>query len=128
MGCDIDIKYHSRAKKYLNRLGKQEYQRTTDLINSRIIGFIENNDRRYIAQDAKFKKLGNFESTVYYLRINIRERAVISIDDDPIFERVVVNIFSICSHEKLNVEIKGIMEALYQKMLNDESGDEEEEE
>ena len=33
----------------------------------------------------------------------------------------------ICSHEKMNIEIHGIMESLYQKMINEESYDEEEE-
>jgi len=34
---------------------------------------------------------------------------------------------SIYSPEKMNIEIQGIMESLYQKMINEESYDEEEE-
>lgn len=65
---------------------------------------------------------------MYYLKINLKDRAILSIDEDPIFEQVIVNIFTICNHDKFNVEMSGIMESLYQKMINEESYDEEEEE
>jgi len=128
MGYDINICYHSKASKYLKKLNQNERNKIMALIDDRIKGFIENKDRRYIFQDAHFLKLGNFDSTVYYLKINLKDRAILSIDEDPIFEQVIVNIFTICNHDKFNVEMSGIMESLYQKMINEESYDEEEEE
>ena len=98
------------------------------LIDNRIKGYIENKDRRYIRQNAFFSKLGNFDSTVYYLRLNSKDRVILSIDEDPIFEKIIVNIFTICNHDKLNAEINSIMESLYQKMINDETYDKEEDE
>lgn len=118
--------FHSRAKKYLKKLNPEERNRVEFIINTRVKGYIENNDRRYVRQEAYFSKLGIFDSTVYFLRINLKERAIISIDEDPIFEQVIVNIFTICSHDKLKIEITGIMESLYQKMIIGEIRDEEE--
>lgn len=128
MGYDINIIYHSRANKYLKKLNQNESNKVRTLIENRIKEFIEKNDTRYILRDAHFSKLGNYDSTVYHLKINIKDRAILSIDEDPIFEQVAVNIFTICNHDKYGVEMQSIMESLYQKMVNAESYDEEEEE
>lgn len=128
MGYDISIVYHTRANKYLNKLHINERNKIISLIDNRIRGFIEEKDTRYIFQDAHFSKLGIFDSTVYYLRINYRDRVILSIDEDPIFEQTIVNIFTICNIDKMNTEMRSIMESLYQKMINEESYDEEEEE
>jgi hypothetical protein len=128
MGYDINICYHSKAYKYLKKLNQNERNKIMSLIDDRIKGFIENKDRRYIFKDVHFPKLGNFDSTVYYLKIKLKDRVILSIDEDPIFEQVIVNIFTICNHDQFNTEMRGIMESLYQKMINEESYDEEEEE
>lgn len=127
MSYDINICYHSRANKYLKKLSQNERNKTMLLISEKVRGYIEDGDRRYILQEKYFSKLGQFDSTVYYLKINLKVIAILSIDEDPIFGKVVVNIFTLCSHEKMNIEIHGIMESLYQKMINEESYDEEKE-
>ena len=127
MSYDINICYHSRANKYLKKLSQNERNKTMLLISEKVRGYIEDGDRRYIFQEKYFSKLCQFDSTVYYLKINLKVIAILSIDEDPIFGKVVVNIFTLCSHEKMNIEIHGIMESLYQKMINEESYDEEEE-
>ena len=125
MSYDLTICYHPRAKRYLKKLGKKEQDVIIGIIHKRIMEYMENNDCRYIHQDAYFSKLGNFDSTVYYLKISLRERAIISIDEDPIFEKTIVSIFDICTCDKLEVEIKGIMESLYQKMINSDDSEDE---
>lgn len=127
MGYEINICYHSKAYKYLKKLNKDERNQMMRLINQKIRGYIEDGDRRYIFQEKFFSKLGQFDSTVYCLRVNIKIRAILSIDEDPIFEKIVVNIFTLCSPERTHKEMQGIMESLYQRMINEESYDEEEE-
>lgn len=127
MSYDINICYHSRVYKYLKKLNKNEQNKMMLIINQKVRGYIENGDQRYIFQEKFFSKLGQFDSTVYCLKVTPKIRAILSIDEDPIFEKVVVNIFALCNPEKMNIEMQGIMEALYQKMINEESYDEEEE-
>lgn len=127
MSYDINICYHSRAYKYLKKLSQNEKNQMMSLINKKVRGYIEDGEQRYIFQEKYFSKLGQFDSTVYCLRVNMKIRAILSIDEDPIFGKVIVNIFSLCSPEKMNIEIQGIMESLYQKMINEESYDEEKE-
>ena len=71
MSYDINICYHSRANKYLKKLSQNERNKTMLLISEKVRGYIEDGDRRYIFQEKYFSKLGQFDSTVYYLKINI---------------------------------------------------------
>lgn len=127
MSYDINICYYSRAYKYLKKLNHTEQDQMMRLIDQRVKRYIEDGDKRYIFQEKSFSKLGQFDSTVYCLKVNTKIRAILSIDEDPIFEKIVVNVFTLCSLEKMNIEMQGIMESLYQKMINEESYDEEEE-
>lgn len=127
MSYDINICYYSRAYKYLKKLNHNEQDQMMRLIDQRVKRYIEDGDKRYIFQEKSFSKLGQSDSTVYCLKVNTKIRAILSIDEDPIFEKIVVNVFTLCSLEKMNVEMQGIMESLYQKMINEESYDEEEE-
>ena len=127
MSYDINICYYSRAYKYWKKLNHNEQDQMMRLIDQRVKRYIEDGDKRYIFQEKSFSKLGQFDSTVYCLKVNTKIRAILSIDEDPIFEKIVVNVFTLCSLEKMNIEMQGIMESLYQKMINEESYDEEEE-
>ena len=127
MSYDINICYYSRAYKYLKKLNHNEQDQMMRLIDQRVKRYIEDGDKRYIFQEKSFSKLGQFDSTVYCLKVNTKIRAILSIDEDPIFEKIVVNVFTLCSLEKMNIEMQGIMESHYQKMINEESYDEEEE-
>ena len=127
MSYDINICYYSRAYKYLKKLNHNEQDQMMRLIDQRVKRYIEDGDKRYIFQEKSFSKLGQFDSTVYCFKVNTKIRAILSIDEDPIFEKIVVNVFTLCSLEKMNIEMQGIMESLYQKMINEESYDEEEE-
>ena len=55
MGHTINIYYHRRANKYLNKLGKNEKTKLMVLINSKIQDFIKKKDRRYIPGKIFFK-------------------------------------------------------------------------
>lgn len=126
MTSNIKFAFRAKAFKYLKKLNTVEREKTVHQIVSKVNGFLKHNDRRYVFQDHFFSKIGNFDSTIYYIRIDLNRRAIISIDEDPIFGVVKVIIYSICSHDNLQREINGIMQSLYQKMLNDTSNDEEE--
>ena len=116
MSYDINICYYSRAYKYLKKLNHNEQDQMMRLRDQRVKRYREDGDKRYIFQEKSFSKLGQFDSTVYCLKVNTKIRAILSIDEDPIFEKIVVNVFTLCSLEKMNIEMQGIMESLYQKI------------
>ena len=81
----------------MKKLSQNEKNQMMSLINKKVRGYIEDGEQRYIFQEKYFSKLGQFDSTVYCLRVNMKIRAILSIDEDPIFGKVIVNIFSLCS-------------------------------
>ena len=87
MSYDINICYYSRAYKYLKKLNHNEQDQMMRLIDQRVKRYIEDGDKRYIFQEKSFSKLGQFDSTVYCLKVNTKIRAILSIDEDPIFEK-----------------------------------------
>lgn len=128
MTGNIHYLFSTKALKHLKKLPKAEQGKILDLIRVRVCGFLYHNDKRYLMQDHYFSRMGKFDSTIYYIRLNPHKRAIISVDEDPIFEEVRVNVYAICNHDNLQREINGVMESLYQKMINPTSCDKEESE
>ena len=121
----VHFLFHTKAIKHLKKLNAAEREKTLELIKAKVYGFLYHDDRRYLTQDHYFSKMGMFESTIYYVRIDLNKRAIISVDEDPIFEEVRVNIYAICNRDSLQREINGVTQSLYQKMINDTPIDEE---
>ncbi|OBU21864.1 hypothetical protein [Photobacterium aquimaris] len=64
----------------------------------------------------KFK--GCSESSLYALRIDHDIRIILTVDEDPIFEQVIITLLHVVRHSSLEKTFKGIAESLYQKHLN----------
>ena len=126
MTDNIHYSCSTKVLKYLKKIPRAERDKISHLIQNRVYGFLYHNDRRYLNQDHYFSKMGLFDSTIYYIRLDLNKRAIISIDEDPIFEEVRINIYAICNRDSLQREINGIMESLYQKMINPTSCNKEE--
>lgn len=125
MPDNVHFLFHTKAIKHFKKLSVADREKTFELIKAKVYGFLYHNDRRYLTQDHYFSKMGMFESTIYYVRIDLNKRAIISVDEDPIFGEVRVNIYAISNRDSLQREIKGVMQSLYQKMINDTPSDEE---
>lgn len=125
MADSVHFLFTTKALKQLKKLPKVEQGKIFVQIRTKVYGFLYHNDRRYLTQDHYFSKMGMFDSTIYYIRLDPQRRAIVSVDEDPIFEEVRVNIYAICNHDTLQREINGIMQSLYQKMINGTSTDEE---
>lgn len=122
---NVHFLFHHKALKHLKKIDVVNREKIVSLIKSRVFGFLYHNDKRYLTQDHYFSKIGTFESTIYYIRINANKRAIISVDEDPIFEKVNINIYAICNHDRLRREISGVMHSLYQNMINSTAIDQE---
>lgn len=125
MAENIHFLLSNKAFKHIKRYPRSEQVRILNMIRTKVYGFVYHNDTRFLKQDHYFSKMGTFDSTIYYIRLDLHNRAIISVDEDPIFDETRVNILSICNHDNLQREIKGIMQSLYQKMINDTSYEEE---
>lgn len=118
MTGNIHFLFTNKSHKQLKKLPRTERIKIEHLIQERVHGFLSCGDSRYLMQDHYFSKMGMYDSTIYYVRLDLHKRAIISIDEDPIFEEVRIKIYAICNRDNLEREIKGVMESLYQQMIN----------
>jgi Txe/YoeB family toxin of Txe-Axe toxin-antitoxin module len=56
----------------------------------------------------------NYDSSIYSLRINEKIRIILTIDDDPIFERTVITLFRAVKAEEAPEAYNSVAETLYQ--------------
>jgi hypothetical protein len=56
-----------------------------------------------------------YESSVYILRTSPKLRVILAIDEDPIFEQIILTLFRVFKHGDLEKVYKSIAESLYQE-------------
>lgn len=56
-------------------------------------------------------------SSMYALRIDNKIRVVLTMDEDPIFDKIVVTLMRVVRHDDLNKCFRGVAESLYQQDL-----------
>ncbi|WP_414546229.1 hypothetical protein [Nostoc sp. CCY0012] len=56
----------------------------------------------------------NYDSSIYSLRINEKIRIILTIDDDPIFERTLITLFRVVKPEDAPKAYNSVAESLYQ--------------
>ncbi|YAF97882.1 MAG: hypothetical protein AB3A66_09605 [Nodularia sp. CChRGM 3473] len=56
----------------------------------------------------------NYDSSIYSLRINEKIRIILTIDDDPIFERTLITLFRAVKPEDAPKAYNSVAESLYQ--------------
>lgn len=61
--------------------------------------------------------LDGYESSLYALRVSQKLRAILAVDEDPIFGQVIFTLFRAVKHDDLDKAYKSIAECLYQELL-----------
>lgn len=59
------------------------------------------------------------ESTLYSMRVGRDIRILLTIDEDPLFDQVIVTLLRLVRHKDLEKAFKSIAESLYQSALTD---------
>lgn len=58
------------------------------------------------------------KSSLYVLRVTADQRIILTVDDDPIFGKIIVTLFAIVRHDDIERSLKGIVESLYRRDQN----------
>jgi Txe/YoeB family toxin of Txe-Axe toxin-antitoxin module len=69
---------------------------------------------KHSAQLRNIRLKENYDSSIYSLRINENLRIILTIDDDPIFERTVITLFRAVKAEDAAKAYNSVAETLYQ--------------
>ncbi|QFJ56014.1 hypothetical protein [Pseudobutyrivibrio xylanivorans] len=121
---NIIYTYKKDAEKTINKMQKSERVSIKGKIET-IIGDYCNNHRHPKVHKASNRHFGIYSISLYFVIINRDTRALVTIDEDVIFDQVLVSVMAIGNHDQLISKIGGIEESLYQKMLNDSDGEED---
>lgn len=62
--------------------------------------------------------LNGYESSLYTLRVSQKLRAILAVDEDPIFGQVIFTLFRAVKLDDLDKAYKGVAESLYQELLH----------
>jgi len=60
--------------------------------------------------------LNGYESSLYTLKISQKLRAILTVDEDPIFNQAIFTLFRVIKHEDLDQAYQSTAESLYQEI------------
>jgi len=63
------------------------------------------------------------DTTLYVLRVNPKIRVILALDEDPIFDQIIISLLRVGRHNKLENMVRGLAESLYQDMQNKDAED-----
>jgi hypothetical protein len=67
-----------------------------------------------LAQLKEIKLNSDYESSLYSLRLKPEIRIILTIDDDPIFDRTLITLFRIVNAEDASIAYSSVAETLYE--------------
>ena len=107
---------------------EKELKKFTDRDKHLIVGkinqycaFLLNEPKQFYSRAFKPCRLhltGEYEDSLYALRVNKDIRVVLTVDEDPLFEQIIITLLHVARHSTINKVYKGIAESLYQKTLD----------
>lgn len=62
--------------------------------------------------------LDGYESSLYVLRVSKSLRAILAVDEDPLFEQIIFTLFRVVEHDDLEKAYSSVAESLYQELLH----------
>ena len=61
-----------------------------------------------------------FETTLYAVKLGLKERALITIDEDKVFDELIITLWAFTENHDYERIFRGLGESMYQKYLNQE--------
>jgi hypothetical protein len=109
-----------KFEKDLNQFNDQEKNQIVKKLNYRCAtlkyGF--ETFYRLAARPLKISLNNGFESSLYSLQVNREVRVILTVDDDPLFEQIIVTLMRVVRHQDLETAFRGIAESLYHGYIN----------
>jgi len=65
-----------------------------------------------------FAGLNGYESSLYALKVSQNLRAILTVDEDPIFNQAIFTLFRVVEHDDLNKTYQDIAKSLYQEIIH----------
>lgn len=117
----MDILFESTKKfeKDLKKLTPQERERIIEKINlvgQHYLTSKSNAEHVHVYRPLKIKL--EDDTTLFAIKVSPKLRVLFTLDEDPLFDQIIMTLFRITSPEKYEKVLKGISESLYQDSLH----------
>ena len=63
------------------------------------------------------------DTTLYELRVSPKIRVILTLDEDPIFDQVIIGLLRVARRDKMKNMVSGLWQSLYQNMWNKDAKD-----
>ena len=73
---------------------------------------------KHACQPLKLHLVDGDESSLYVLQVSHDVRIIMTIDDDPLFDQILITLLHVVRHSNLEKVFKSIAESLYQRSLH----------
>lgn len=110
-------------EKDLKHFSKENKNRITDSINEYAPVFdAEQGDvTHHIYQPCKIQLPEGLDSSLYVLRVTPKIRVLLTIEDDPLFDRKLVTLIRVVNHDELDNAFNAVAQSLYQSLYTVEN-------
>ena len=111
-------------EKDINKLQKTEANKVISKLNM-FINYLKEGKR----VDHLISKVPNiilkfqFSSSLYIFRADLKIRAILSIESDPLFDQKIITLYRIIKHDELERAINSVVNSLYQSMIDNDGVD-----
>jgi hypothetical protein len=109
-----------KFEKDLNQFNDQEKSQIVEELNCRC-ATLKNGFKTFykqVVRPLKIKLNNGFESSLYSLQVNREVRVILTVDDDPLFEQIIITLMRVVRHKDLKKTFRGIAESLYHGYIN----------
>ena len=113
-----------RFEKDMDRLSKDDQRRIAVSIDKYAAGFdVDRGDSTHHIYQPHMSPLPEgFDSSLYVLRATQQIRVILTIENDPLFDRKLVTLIRVVKHDLLDRAFNSIVESLYQQLRSGGQG------
>ena len=109
-------------KKFEKELSKFPQREKTQIIlklnqYSQLLNSDSREFYKHAYQPLKMNFVDGDESSLYVLQVSRDVRIIMTIDDDPLFDQILITLLHVVRHSNLEKVFKSIAESLYQRSL-----------
>lgn len=122
---DILIESTNKFEQDLEKLTEKDKLFVINKINYYTQLFVEHKNAFYQKLNhnpLSFSYISDYESSLYILKISQRLRAIITVDEDPIFEQTIFTLFRVVKSEDTDKAFFSIAELIYQDIKHRNKG------
>lgn len=92
-----------------------------DKIIQYAVGFYERSTEPHVMKlTMKIQKQLYFETTLYTVKLGLKERALVTIDEDKVFDQLIITLWAFTKNHDYKKIFRELGEGMYQRYLNQE--------